>query len=129
MPRSSSISRAPTPLSLTTPAAGDGGYIYIGGNSLTEYDPTNPLDGSIIDNADISYMTRIEVQGGGIIDSVNTTPATPGAPTLPNTDWYDTLERLRRTGRLSSTRPLRSRSPIPIFPTSPTPRCSSIPIR
>ncbi len=43
--------------SLTTPEPGDGGYIYIGGNSLTEYDPTDPFDGSIIDNADISYMT------------------------------------------------------------------------
>ncbi len=55
--------------SLTTPLAGDGGYIYIGGISLTEYDPTNPLEGSIISNADISYMSRIEVQGGGIIDT------------------------------------------------------------
>jgi hypothetical protein len=56
-----------------TPQAGDGGYIYIGGNSLTEYDPTNPLEGSLIDNADISYMHRIEIQGGGIIDSVKLT--------------------------------------------------------
>ena len=32
-----------TTLDSHTPAAGDGGYIYIGGNSLTEYDPTNPL--------------------------------------------------------------------------------------
>ncbi len=41
--------------------------------SLNEYDPTNPLEGSIIDNADISYMSRIEIQGGGIIDSFNRT--------------------------------------------------------
>ncbi len=54
--------------SLTTPEPGDGGYIYIGGNSLTEYDPTNPFDGSLINNADISYMTAIQVQGGGIVD-------------------------------------------------------------
>ncbi len=74
-----------------SPAAGDGGYIYIGAESLNEYDPTNPLEGSLIDNADISYMSRIEIQGGGIIDSFNTNPATPGAPTLTNTDWYDTL--------------------------------------
>ena len=46
--------------------------------SLNEYDPTNPLEGSIIDNADISYMSRIEIQGGGIIDSFNQT-GTPGA--------------------------------------------------
>ncbi len=57
--------------SLTTPAAGDGGYIYIGANSMTEYDPTNPFDGSLISNADISYMTRIEVQGGGIVNTYN----------------------------------------------------------
>jgi hypothetical protein len=61
-------SQAGQTLNLTTPAPGDGGYIYIGGLSLTEYDPTNPADGSRIDNADISYMTRIEVQGGGLID-------------------------------------------------------------
>ncbi len=83
-----------TTLNLTTPAAGDGGYIYIGGNSLTEYDPTDPLEGSIIDNADISYMTRIEIQGGGIIDSF-IPGGTPGAPTLAD-DWYDQL-----TGYLS----------------------------
>jgi hypothetical protein len=72
-----------------TPAAGDGGYIYIGGNSLTEYDPTNPLEGSLINNADISYMSRIEVQGGGIINSIKLT-GTGGAPTLAD-DWYDQL--------------------------------------
>jgi len=55
-------------LNLTTPTAGDGGYIYIGGYSMTEYDPTNPFDGSLINNANISYMSRIEVQGGGLID-------------------------------------------------------------
>ncbi len=52
--------------SLTTPAAGDGGIIYIGGNSMPEYDPTDPFDGSIIQDADISYMTRIEEQGAGL---------------------------------------------------------------
>ncbi|MFI5457180.1 MAG: Ig-like domain-containing protein [Isosphaerales bacterium] len=70
--------------SLTVPKAGDGGYIYIGGNSLTEYDPTNPMQGSYISNADISYMSRIEVQGGGIVDSFN--PAgTAGLP--PAFSW------------------------------------------
>ena len=77
--------------SLTAPEPGDGGYIYIGGQSLTEYNPTDPFDGSIISNADISYMSRIEVQGGGIIDSSNTISGKPGAPTLASTDWYDTL--------------------------------------
>src|SRR5208337_2103525 len=54
--------------SLTTPKPGDGGYIYIGSNSLTTYNLTDPRQGSLIDNADISYMTRIEIQGGGIVD-------------------------------------------------------------
>jgi hypothetical protein len=75
-----------TTLDLHAPSPGDGGYIYIGGNSLTEYDPTDPLQGSIINNADISYMSRIEVQGGGIIDSVKLS-GTPGAPALTD-DWY-----------------------------------------
>src|SRR5262249_26793074 len=48
------------------------------------------LEGSIIDNADISYMRRIEIQGGGILDTINTN-GTPGAPTLTNTDYYDNL--------------------------------------
>ncbi len=64
-------------LDLTTPEPGDGGYIYIGGLSMTEYDPTNPMDGSRVDNADISYMTRIEIQGGGLIDVGGTG------------DWFD----------------------------------------
>ena len=80
-----------TPLNLTTPAAGDGGYIYIGAESLNEYDPTNPLEGSLIDNADISYMSRIEIQGGGIIDSVNNITGTPGAPSQTTTNWLTTL--------------------------------------
>ena len=74
-----------TTLNLNTPAAGDGGYIYIGAESLNEYDPTDPLEGSIIDNADISYMSRIEIQGGGIIDQ-NGTPNTQ----YPNSE-YDIL--------------------------------------
>ena len=82
---------------LHTPAAGDGGYIYIGGNSLTEYDPTDPLDGSIINNADISYMTRIEVQGGGIINSIKLT-GTPGRPRSTD-DWYDQLTGYLGTGQ------------------------------
>ncbi len=53
----------------TTRAAmpGDGGLIYFGGNSLTTYDFQDLRSGSVIDNADISYMTRIEQQGGGPI--------------------------------------------------------------
>ena len=74
--------------STTTPQPGDGGYIYIGGNSLTSYDLTDPRQGSIIDDADISYMSRIEIQGGGIIDSFNI-DGKPGAPTITDTDWYD----------------------------------------
>jgi hypothetical protein len=72
-------------LNLTTPAAGDGGYIYIGGLSQTEYDPSNPTNGSRIDNANISYMSRIEVQGGGLIDLG--TPANP--PPGSDFSWYN----------------------------------------
>jgi hypothetical protein len=77
--------------SLTTPLPGDGGYIYIGGNSLTEYDPTDPFDGSLIDNADISYMSRIEVQGGGIVNTYNNISGKAGAPSLTATDWWNQL--------------------------------------
>ncbi len=53
--------------------AGDGGLIGFGGNSLTSYDLQDPRSGSIIDNADIKYMTEIEQQGGGIayVDDLN----------------------------------------------------------
>ena len=97
-------SRHGTALIFTTPAAGDGGYIYIGGNSLTEYDPTNPLEGSLIDNADISYMSRIEIQGGGIIDSIKLT-GTPGAPTLDRR-LVRSADRLSQARSISSTRPM-----------------------
>ena len=49
------------------PKAGDGGVIYFGGNSLTDYSLQDTRDGSLIDNADIKYITRIEQQGGGLI--------------------------------------------------------------
>ncbi len=83
--------------SLTTPAAGDGGYIYIGGNSMTEYDPTNPFDGSLIQDADITYLTRIEVQGGGILDTVKPS-GTPGAPAA-HRRLLRRAQRLRRAGQ------------------------------
>lgn len=52
----------------TAPAAGDGGVIGFGANMLTDYNLYDPRDGSIIDNADIRYITRIEQQGGGVVD-------------------------------------------------------------
>ena len=57
--------------STTSPSKGDGGVIYFGANSLTSYNLLDPRSGSIIDNADIKYLTRIEQQGGGIIYGVN----------------------------------------------------------
>ena len=48
------------------PAAGDGGIIYFGGNSLTNYNLEDYRSGSMIDNADLKYLTRVEQQGGGI---------------------------------------------------------------
>jgi hypothetical protein len=79
---------------LTTPAPGDGGILYIGGNSQTSYSASDPFDGSIISNADISYMTRVEVQGGGIVNTYNNLSNKPGTPTVgtnPSLDWWDQL--------------------------------------
>ena len=79
------------------PAAGDGGLIYFGGNELPNYNLLDPRAGSIIDNVDIRYITRIEMQGGGIIaytdanasnsfDAADNFYATKGGsfPPLPN---------------------------------------------
>jgi hypothetical protein len=52
----------------TAPAPGDGGVIAIGGNTLGDYNLYDPRDGNLIDNADIRYMTRIDLQGGGWVD-------------------------------------------------------------
>ena len=51
----------------TAPKAGDGGLIFIGGNALPSYNAFDIRQGSTIDNADISYITRIELQGGGFL--------------------------------------------------------------
>ncbi len=67
------------------PAPGDGGYIYIGGNSLTDYNLQDPRDGSLIDNADISYMTSIQIQGGGIVDQDPTQALDPETTKLGQT--------------------------------------------
>jgi hypothetical protein len=56
------------------PAAGDGGVIYYGGNSAPDYSFQDPRSGSIIDNADIKYISRIEQQGGGIFYAASLTP-------------------------------------------------------
>jgi hypothetical protein len=55
----------------TAAAAGDGGLIYFGGNGRTDYSVLDPRGGSLIDNADIRYIARIELQGGGIIRGVD----------------------------------------------------------
>ena len=49
----------------TAPQPGDGGIIYFGANSLSNYNFQDLRSGSVIDNADIRYMTRIEQQGSG----------------------------------------------------------------
>jgi hypothetical protein len=54
----------------TAPQRGDGGVIGFGANSLFDYNLYDLRDGNVIDNADIRYMTRIEVQGGGYSYSV-----------------------------------------------------------
>ena len=48
------------------PQAGDGGVIYYGGNSLPSYNLEDTRNGSVIDNADIRYITRVEQQGDGL---------------------------------------------------------------
>ena len=81
----------------TAPQAGDGGLIYFGGNELPNYNLLDPRGGSLIDNADIRYITRIEMQGGGMVDYIdanasNSFDAADGAiatkggafPPLPN---------------------------------------------
>jgi hypothetical protein len=55
--------------STQAPAAGDGGMIAIGGNTLTNFNLLDPRQGSVIDNADISDISSIQVQGGGIVDT------------------------------------------------------------
>ncbi len=55
----------------SAPTAGDGGVIAIGGLSLSDPNLMDPRDGSVIDNADIRYMTRIDIQGGGFAYSLN----------------------------------------------------------
>ena len=56
----------------TAAAPGDGGLIHFGASSLSDYNLLDPRGGSLIDNADIRYMTRIEIQGGGVIDVYDT---------------------------------------------------------
>jgi hypothetical protein len=58
------------------PLPGDGGLIYFGSKSLMSYNLWDPRGGSLIYNTDIRYMTRVEVQGGGVPDIFNTNPGT-----------------------------------------------------
>ena len=61
------------------PAAGDGGVIAFGADSLTTYNAFDIREGNKIDNADIKYITRIEMQGGG---NIVTTPVVVGGSGL-----------------------------------------------
>jgi hypothetical protein len=57
-------------LAPTSPLAGDGGVLYFGGLALTDYNLFDPRGGNLVDNADIRYMTRMEMQGGNVADMV-----------------------------------------------------------
>ena len=56
---------------LSTPEAGDGGVIAFGSTMLTDYNLFDPRNGSLIDNTDLRFLTRIDMQGGNIIDGVD----------------------------------------------------------
>ncbi len=68
------------PGNTTAPSAGDGGIIFYGGNSLTSYNLEDTRNGSVIDNADIKYITRIEQQGDGEIYGFDDTGALAFTP-------------------------------------------------
>ena len=53
----------------TAPAAGDGGIILFGALGLSSYNLFDPRSGSLIDNTDLKYLTRVEQQGGGWVYS------------------------------------------------------------
>ena len=69
----------------SAPKAGDGGVIYFGANSLTSYNLLDPRSGSIIDNADLKYLTRVEQQGNGLMYGVDYTAGNAFTPS------YNTL--------------------------------------
>ncbi len=89
----------------TTPAPGDGGLIYFGGASLMSYNFNDPRGGNIIYNTDIRYMTRVEVQGGGIPDVFNTNPGT-GTGEDTTYDWSATSSDSPREQLLGTFSPL-----------------------
>ena len=68
--------------SVTSPLAGDGGVIYFGGLSQTDYNLFDPRGGNLVDNTDVRYMTRMEMQGGNVSDMVDT----DGAVGISTTD-------------------------------------------
>ena len=81
------------------PAAGDGGIIYFGANSLFTYNLFDPREGNRIDNADLRYMSRVELQGGGIYDQVTANPLAD----LPGDAFLDAEQREARRTPISNT--------------------------
>ncbi|WZO99777.1 Ig-like domain-containing protein [Isosphaeraceae bacterium EP7] len=86
-------------------AAGDGGIIFVGGLAKTSGNLYDPTSGTVIDNADIRYMTRIEFQGGGLIRNAIDTgpPTTDGSPIVPDGS-YTNADDLR--GQLNGISPI-----------------------
>jgi len=56
------------------PRPGDGGEIYFGANSLYTYNLYDLREGNRIDNADLRYLSRIEMQQGGAFQSITGSP-------------------------------------------------------
>ncbi len=61
------------PNDAVAPKPGDGGAIVFGGNITNDYNAFDLREGNRIDNVDISFITRIEMQGGGdMVDPLGT---------------------------------------------------------
>jgi hypothetical protein len=54
-----------------SPKAGDGGVIDFGGLSQASFNLLDPRAGNVIENADLRYLTRLEMQGSGAVNYID----------------------------------------------------------